>query len=400
MFHKLVLALGLVMALGAPAAHSGNNAPVILVHGYLGFGPELSRYSGFHYWGGFDDLSIYLQRYRGPRTVYAASVGPISSNWDRAAELFAQIKGGCVDYGAAHLRAQQAAGRALPGQVQRPPGKCWATDARDNPQGYPLALYPDWSAEKPVHLIGHSQGGTAIRALIELLEHGSPEDEGGHTLYQGGKTGWVRSATTISAPHNGTTLSDAVFDSLAPLGTPMAQLLRHRAAQWELAPDGARQFNRWARTSPHVVYFSVGTLATESGAWCCNGTDRRIAPIQSAHFQYARADMIPYFRQFAGEWIVPSNGLRGIGSYTQHEAGRQRIDSSWFPNDGVVNTISMRAPNGHPVRDYDGTPVPGVWNFLGNYRGYDHFDILNWPNPGPSATPLYEKISDIIFALP
>jgi hypothetical protein len=65
----------------------------------------------------------------------------------------------------------------------------------------------------------------------------------------------------------------------------------------------------------------------------------------------------------------------------------------------VVNTISMRAPGGHPVRDYDGTAVKGVWNFLGTYRGYDHFDILNWPNPGPSADPVYERISDIIFNL-
>jgi hypothetical protein len=76
-----------------------------------------------------------------------------------------------------------------------------------------------------------------------------------------------------------------------------------------------------------------------------------------------------------------------------------RIDASWFPSDGVVNTISMRAPAGHPVRDYDGTAVKGVWNFLGNYRGYDHFDILNWPNPGPSADPVYDRIADIIFGL-
>jgi hypothetical protein len=75
------------------------------------------------------------------------------------------------------------------------------------------------------------------------------------------------------------------------------------------------------------------------------------------------------------------------------------IDSSWFANDGVVNTASMRAPHGHPARDFDGMPVKGMWNFLGNARGYDHFDILNWPNRGPSANPVYERISDILFAL-
>jgi triacylglycerol lipase len=109
--------------------------------------------------------------------------------------------------------------------------------------------------------------------------------------------------------------------------------------------------------------------------------------------------MIPAFKSVAGEWIVPSALQNGLGGYTQQRPGRVRIDSDWFANDGVVNTASMRAPAGHPMRDYDGKAMKGTWNFLGNYRGYDHFDILNWPNPGPSANPVYERISDIIFDL-
>jgi triacylglycerol lipase len=38
---------------------------------------------------------------KGHQTYYA-SMGPISSNWDRACELYAQIKGTVVDYGQAH----------------------------------------------------------------------------------------------------------------------------------------------------------------------------------------------------------------------------------------------------------------------------------------------------------
>ncbi|WP_020652928.1 esterase/lipase family protein [Massilia niastensis] len=391
--HTCAAALLALAALGLPVG-AANNDPVILVHGFLGFGPDEFERSGFSYWGGYGDIAAHMRVYRGPRTVYAAGVGPINSNWDRAADLYAQIKGGCVDYGAAHVRRQ-----GIPGQLQKPPGKCWAADPANNPHGYPLALYPAWDARHPIHLIGHSQGGTTIRALVELLEHGSPEDEGGAELYGGGKAGWVRSVTTISAPHNGTTLSDAVLAVLPSLRLPLRELFGNRAARWELAPDGAREFNRWARTSPHVYYYSVGTLATEAGSWCCNGTDRVIAPIQTTSHQYPRADMIPYFKSFAGEWIVPSLLQNGIGGYTQHAPGRVRIDSDWFPNDGVVNTVSMRAPAGHPARDYDGSSLRGTWNFLGNYPGYDHFDILNWPNRGPSADPLYERISDIIFGL-
>ena len=382
---------------GAPAA-AQNNYPVILVHGFLGFGPEAFQHSGFNYWGGYGDIASHMQVYRGPRTVFAAVVGPVSSNWDRAADLYAQIKGGCVDYGADHVR-RQGLGIGTPAQQQTPAGKCWAADPKDNPQGYPLALYPAWDAQHPIHLVGHSQGGTTIRALVELLEHGSPQDEGGHPLYAGGKVGWVRSVTTISAPHDGTTYADAVMSVAPPLRTPLHDALQHRWAQWELSPDGARAFNLWARTSPHVYYYSVGTVATESGSWCCNGTDRAIAPVQTPFHQYPRQDMIAAFKGSAGEWIVPSAFQYGMGGYTQAAAGRVRIDSDWFANDGVVNTVSMRAPRGHPVRDYDGTSIKGAWNFLGNYKGYDHFDILNWPNSGPSANPLYEQVSDVIFGL-
>jgi triacylglycerol lipase len=392
-FACALLALFAALSPAGPA-RAANNDPVVLVHGFLGFGPDQFERSGFKYWGGYGDIATHMQVYKGPRAVFVASVGAISSNWDRAAELYAQIKGGCVDYGATHVRKQ-----GPPGRQQKPTGKCWAADPSNNPERYPLAFYPAWDAAHPIHFIGHSQGGTSVRALIELLEHGSPDDEGDGGLYKGGRIGWVKSLTTISAPHNGTTLRDAVLDFLPNLRTPLRDLLDNDIAHWELAPDGARDFNLWARTSPHVVYFSVGTLATEAGSWCCNQTDRSIAPIQDVRYQYPRKDMIAYFKTMAGEWIVPSVLQHGMGGYTQDAPGRVRIDSEWFPNDGVVNTVSMRAPNGHPVRDYDGTAVRGTWNFLGNYRTYDHFDILNWPNPGPSADPVYDRIADIIFGL-
>ena len=388
-----VLALGALLP--AVPALAANNYPVVLVHGFLGFGPDSYPGSGFLYWGGYNNIAAHMQLYHGPHAVYAAGVAAIGSNWDDAAELYAQIKGGCTDYGAIHV-----ARYGYPGQPQKPPGTCWAADPKNNPNDYPLALYPQWDAAHPLHLIGHSQGGTTIRALIQLLEHGSPYgDEGGSELYKGDKLGWVRSVVTLSTPHNGTTLRDAVLDILPQLRSPLRDYLDSKLTSWELSPDGAREFNRWALTSPGVYYFSVGTVATERGAWCCNGTDRSVAPIQSSNFQYPRADMLQYYKYFAGEWIVPSLAQRGIGSYTQSATDRVRIDSEWFANDGVVNTISMRAPSGQPVRDYDGTAVRGSWNFLGNQRGFDHFDILNWPNGGPSADPVYERISDIIFGL-
>ena len=50
--------------------------------------------------GGVHDIQEDLKR--NGYTVHTAAVGPVSSNWDRACELYAQINGGTVDYGAAH----------------------------------------------------------------------------------------------------------------------------------------------------------------------------------------------------------------------------------------------------------------------------------------------------------
>ncbi len=428
------------LALCRPVA-AANNHPIVLVHGFLGFGPEQYKDTGFKYWGGFDDIAEHLRTRGGPHQVLVVSVGSISSSWDRSAELYYQLKGGCVDYGRVHTaRAGHADGDP------RPPGKCWAADPANNPNQYPLALYPAWDADHPIHLVGHSQGGQTIRCLIELLENGSPHgDEGGGALYQGGKIGWVVSATTIAAPHDGTTLRDAIgpfaptVASMTKEISRMAQPKRNArrshdfkleqfgirrergesdrrylarvrkaplwntddfdSAQFEMAPDGARAFNAWVRTSPNVYYFSISNSATERGAPCCNNTDRSIAPLQNPRYQYPRQDMAPLSKPYAGEWIVPSLWRRGLGSYTQSAPGRVPIDSRWFLNDGVANTVSMRAPAGHPVRDYDGAAQRGAWNFLRYYPGYDHFDVLGWPRKAALAYPIYEQVADIIYGL-
>lgn len=432
-------AAGITMAQPAVAA---NNDPIVLVHGFLGFGPNELRGTNFKYWGGFNDVQEHMRNYNGGgHQVMAASVGPISSNWDRAVELYYQIKGGCADYGARHT-AQFAAY----GAIRQPAGKCWAPDPANNPNNYPLALYPSWDAAHPLHLVSHSQGGQTVRVLIQLLENGSPNgDEGGGSLFVGGKIGWVKSATTISTPHNGTTLRDVVIDYVPKIselagkvvevaglggssnpgynfkleqygiaqgwaerfsdflvrvkGAPFFSLNHHNSAQWDLGPDGARELNNWVRTSPNVYYYSIANVATEQGSFCCNSTDRIIAPFQSSAYQYARDDMMFFLKNTAGEWVVPSILVRGMGSYTQNAAGRVAIDSSWFPNDGVVNTISMKSPSGQPVRNYDGVNVRGSWQHLGYYPRYDHFDVIGWLLPESGVFPIYDNLSTILYRL-
>ena len=435
------MALALSALISTGEAFAANNDPIVLVHGFLGFGPNELQGTGFKYWGGFNDVEAYMRSHNGSHQVYTAAVGPVSSNWDRAVELYYQIKGGCADYGAA-----RTAKFAAYGKIQKPAGKCWATSASNNPNNYPLALYPQWDAAHPIHLLSHSQGGQTVRTLIQLLENGSPNgNEGGGALYSGGKIGWVKSATTIATPHNGTTLRDVIVDFVPKVselagkvvevaglgggggqlynfkleqyglaqgpaenfndfinrtkGAPFWKLDNHDAAQWDLGPDGAKELNSWVKTSPNVYYYSIGTDATEAGSFCCNDTDRVIAPVQLSSYQYARNDMIFFLKNTAGEWVVPSILQRGMGSYTQSNTSRVIIDSTWFRNDGVVNTVSMKSPSGQPVRSYNGSSVKGYWNYLGYYDNYDHFDVIGWLNSSASVYPIYDYITGIVYGL-
>ena len=78
--------------------YGANKYPIILIHGFLGWGKE--ELGEFNYWGGKNNIEQYL-RDKGYE-VYSVSLGPISSSYDCAVETFYQIKGGQLDYGQAH----------------------------------------------------------------------------------------------------------------------------------------------------------------------------------------------------------------------------------------------------------------------------------------------------------
>ena len=113
----------LIIFIGGLRLNAQNNYPIILIHGFLGWGRE--EMAGYYYWGGRSDLESHLRD--AGHKVYTVSVGPISSNFDRAIEAFYQIKGGQVDYG------QEKANRL--GIVRRPITKNY------------IGLYPEWGAD-------------------------------------------------------------------------------------------------------------------------------------------------------------------------------------------------------------------------------------------------------------
>lgn len=358
--------------------------PIVLVHGFSGWGRD--ELAGLYYWGAHRDFEQSLRDAGFP--TYTAAVGPFSSNYDRAVELYAQIKGGCVDYGSAHA--------ARYGHAQRVSEKC-----------YP-GLYPAWDAEHPVHLMGHSMGGQTSRALAQLLVKGHPDEQATRphaSLFDGGRPGWVRSITTLSTPNRGTTGADTVmenFPEMLPMTLRFASFvgafernplynykleqwnLRRRTNEslmrysqrvarsalwkasrdhsgWDLSPDGAAELNQWVDILPGIYYFSYATSATQAG--------------QDSRWHYPRSDMNPAFQPLA----FPHPNQPGIGNYTRNSPQRVPIGPEWWRNDGLVNTVSMGSPDGknHSL-PHSGRPQTGRWYHLGELEGHDHLDVMGY----------------------
>lgn len=338
------------------------NYPFVFVAGYAGWGQYDKINDTYTYWGMCSgDLLKYLNS-QGFES-YAASVDPVGSAWDRACELYAQLTGTVVDYGAVHS-AQNKHTR-------------YGTDFSKNP------LLTGWSATKKINFVGHSFGGATIRLLSVLLDKGAPEEVSGTKtgpvsgLFSGGKASWVNSITTLASPHNGTTMTNiakavsfalpkdptkivgvstatasAVINYLTTMSKMFSNGVGPDTGVYDLSLDGAAKLNSKLTTLPNVYYFSVPTDATMAVLFSKN----RIAnPLKCE----------------AMLWPV----CNYMGCTTGVTPGGISYDKSWFNNDGIVNTISTTAPKNEAQKAFNASSiVPGVWNIMSTFSG-DHLSI-------------------------
>lgn len=371
---------------------AGAPVPVVLVHGLFGFGRNEGL--GFHYWGGFTDLQEVLRQQGVP--TYTASMGPVSSNWDRAVELYHQIKGGCVDYGEEHAQTH--------GHARFVPEKC-----------YP-GFYPEWDASHPIHLIGHSMGGTTALTLVQMLEQG---------FFGGPKVGWVKSTTTIASPNNGSSGAHVLLGFLPKLKEMVLAIgalagsadgfknvydfdleqwgIRKKAGEsfetywtrvasskawnsndisaYDLSPEGTAAMRNWLKPSAHTYHFSYSTNATTRGL--------------VSGWAYPKVTMNPVLMPVAYPHVWPLKP--GIGNYTHSTSG---IDRNWWPNDGLVNTINMDAPRGTPTLAFDALNLQkGRWYNVGVLNGYDHIDVIGITT-FRDVKPLYINHVNMLQSLP
>ena len=342
-----------------------NKYPLVFVHGMFGWGSEIGIDKIAPYWGA--TTGNLMKHLAGcGYECYAASVGPVSSAWDNACELYAQLTGTRVDYGKAHSlkHNHERFGRR-----------------------YRKPLLEGFGKRK-IHLIGHSHGGQVIRLLAHLLTYGDEaEKEVTHEaeisgLFTGGKEDWAASIVSLCTPNNGTSLYDIAEKAniIHPVGRTVdfvmcvvgrtaihGRWVDYQLEQYGLTPlrgekkadkifdaikkidsgddhiladlsfKGAYELNRKIEISPKINYFCYTASGTVGEKYRTKNI--KLPPLKPLSMIMARHKL--------------PDDCFGLS-----------FDDSWRENDGLVNTVSGRNPIDEPAKEYDGIVEAGKWNIM------------------------------------
>lgn len=361
--------------------------PYIFVHGMGGWAPENEFYSISPYWGGglrLSDTDLIKMLNEQGVEAYAPAVGPLNSAWDRTCELYAQLTGTTVDYGEAHSKAH---GHDRFGFTYEP------------------VMGEAWNLEDKINLVGHSFGGATVRLFTSLLAFGNEEEiaaTGDETseLFKGGHES-IHSCITLSAPHNGTQVSNMLYDITGPyyllvflyniIGTVIGNdflVFSLQMGHFGLTPKqgekrakfsfdniwnyyqsgdncyydmtlrGAAELNETIKLCDSTYYYSYTTAATRTD---CTGK------------QLIYPSVTPIF--------YISSGMLRLSEGKTYDG--ITIEGDWAVNDGVVPLISARYPlcDEATALSYEesiseGEEIEsGRWYYMNTLVGTDHFDF-------------------------
>lgn len=398
---SVILAFSVSLTTLASEKQTENKYPFIFVHGMFGWGKDEGINKIIPYWGG---TTGSLMEYLRDKNIecYDVSVGPISSAWDNACEIYAQLTGTTVDYGEAHSKAH---GHERYGRT------------------YKEALIPDWSDNKKIHLIGHSHGGQVVRLLAHLLTYGDKSEINAtdtktiSPLFTGGKESLVESVTTICTPNNGTTTYDVaeklylkpILEAVVSFYAGVmgrsffnGRLVDFHLEQFgltcipgeriakeelfsaierfnisgdgvvvDLSFEGAQQLNDKIEISKNINYFCYTFDATD---------EKSKMPTHVDFFFLALTGTLLRF------YGVPENSY-GI-----------EFDDSWLSNDGLVNTVSAKNPLDEPAKEFDGNIESGIWNVMPTLEG-DHGTPIGLFADKNKVHAFYDEMTEMLISL-
>jgi len=369
---------------------------IVFVHGMAGWGPK-DLGGKFPYWG--EALAQFGPEFR----VFEAKCGPVSSLHDRACEVFAQIFGTRVDYGEAHGAA--------------------AGHARFSRDYSGAGFVPDWSAENPVAIVGHSAGAPTALLLQRLLA----DDFWG----LGTSADWIETVVSIAGALNGSTFAYRFCDDAngRMIGLPSAFVARGldllaRVMRLSSTPVLDLYLDQWTgdagaasalqRLDASRFVASADNLVHDMSLQGARETLERCTTFPQTHYLAFVACATRRARRFGlpfgvlAERPAPAMGLRQRygGRYicTRPEFSAAPIEGwgageltmeRWRANDGCVNTISQRHPllgGAHPVGGEGvlarADIAPGRWYYeniedvVG--RAFDHLDPVHGAFHKPS----------------
>lgn len=349
----------------------------ILLPGLLGFGENVGIDRMVPYFGALTGIDIGEELEALGYETYQADIGPVSSAWDRSCELYAMLTGTQVDYGAAHA---QACGHERYGKT------------------YDEPLFENWSAERPVNLIGHSFGGNTARMFALLCDEGSaderaatPEEELS-PLFAGGMIDRVHSITSLGSPHNGTSAQGVMNDDYEEIDYLwIARLLNRMGTNrvingvydlqlehfgMSVAPGGGGGETDWEATRnflnslDHAFYDN-----SLDGAAALNAIDKIHPSVY--YFSYASvittsagSKQVPVAREALDPVIYVYAAQIGLGLGTVAPPGDE-----WLVSDGIVPLRSAQYPDGQPHQNYiegETKLEPGIWNVMPIVKHADH----------------------------
>lgn len=377
--------------------------PIIMVHGLGGWGHYDAINDTSPYWGGgagmeesAGDIVQFL--IDNGYEAYAASVGPVSSAWDRACELYAQLTGTVVDYGQAHSKAHN----------HERYGQSFENNA---------LMGESWNISQPINLVGHSFGGPAIRLFASLMAYGDEAEiaatgENTSPLFLGGNSKSVHSVVTLSGVHNGSPIANIVHDSTWPMYA-IAFLVNAMSFLKIKSPTGdikLGHFGLTAKNEGDFVMLSPKKISTFVKAKDNAGYDLTVHGSQELN-EKIKLSKDTYYYSYS-VFVTKKNCLgfqqmgdsakifQGTGALLTTLEGKTidgiKMTEEWAINDGMVPLASAKYPlcdadNAYLYEEAVASSKPlekGCWYYLEPIYGMDHGDFCATGDDYPEG---YEK---------
>ncbi|MDO5448059.1 MAG: hypothetical protein Q4F70_00430 [Clostridia bacterium] len=346
-------------------ASKKGNIPLILVHGMMGWGEDAKQTETMMpYWGMMNGNLLASLREDGYE-VYAPSVGPVSSAYDRACELYAQLTGTRTDYGEAHAKryGHERYGRDYTGKAL---------------MGEP------WDMTTAINLAGHSFGGPTLIVFASIMAYGVTEEvetsgDNVSEFFKGGHAGAINAIATLESPSNGTPAANYMNDTALAYAFVIGMNVMTSPKR-----DMDPMLDQWGMTEKIDL---IADLKLSFKKDHC-GYDMTLNGAKELQNKFPSSKTIRYMSYSA---TLPEDGKAGDavlakvievpGKLISQAANGTIVDghilkSEWKANDGLVPKISAQYPmyDGSTHVDYvEGASLKaGVWTMMPNIENSSH----------------------------